>query len=114
MGDDASEDTPFIRTIEGKSIVMMPRNNFPANDLQLWLTPHNPPSVYFESFKDAFDVLYEEAIAGSPKWIEMVIHCHIGARPGLIKSIRRVIDYAKQHGKVWFARGETSLTTCWR
>jgi len=104
IGDDASDDVPFIRKVEGKSIVMMPRNNFPANDLQLWLTPHNPPSVYFESFKDAFDVLYEEGTAGSPKWIEMAIHCHIGARPGLIKSIRRVIDYAKQHEKVWFAR----------
>ena len=41
---------------------------------------------------------------GSPKWIEMVIHCHIGARPGLQMAIRRVIAYAKKHEKVWFAR----------
>ena len=66
--------------------------------------PANPPSVYFDSFKDAFDELYEEGAAGSPKWIEAVIHCHIGARPGLTRSIRRVLQYAKQHPKVWFAR----------
>jgi allantoinase len=104
IGDDASNDVPFLRRVEGKTIVMMPRNNFPANDLQLWLTPSNPPSVYFESFKDAFDCLYEEGRAGSPKWTEVVIHCHIGARPGLALSIRRVIEYAKRHDKVWFAR----------
>ena len=83
---------------------MMPRNNFPANDLILWLHPGNPPSVYFDCFKDAFDLLYEEGTNGSPKWIEMVIHCHIGARPGLQLAISRVIEYAKRHDKVWWAR----------
>jgi peptidoglycan/xylan/chitin deacetylase (PgdA/CDA1 family) len=104
IGDDASDDVPFLRRIDGKTIVMMPRNNLPANDLTLWLTPANPPSVYFDSFKDAFDLLYEEGGNGSPKWMEMVIHCHIGARPGLALAIRRVIEYAKRHDKVWFAR----------
>jgi peptidoglycan/xylan/chitin deacetylase (PgdA/CDA1 family) len=107
IGDDASDDVPFIREMHGRKIVIMPRNNFPANDLTLWLWPANPPAVYFDSFKDAFDELYEEGAAGSPKWIEAVIHCHIGARPGLTRSIRRVIQYAKQHPKVWLAtRGE--------
>jgi len=104
IGDDASDDVPFIRRVDGKAIVMMPRNNFPANDLILWLHPANPPSVYFDSFKEAFDLLYEEGRNGSPKWTEMVIHCHIGARPGLGLTLRRVIDYAKRHEKVWFAR----------
>jgi peptidoglycan/xylan/chitin deacetylase (PgdA/CDA1 family) len=104
VGDDASDDVPFLQRVEGKTIAMMPRNNFPANDLTLWLQPANPPSVYFDSFRDAFDLLYEEGRNGSPKWIEMVIHCHIGARPGLATSIRRVIEYAKKHEKVWFAR----------
>lgn len=104
IGDDASNDVPFIRKVDGKALVMMPRNNFPANDLMLWMKPAQPPNVYFDSFKDAFDLLYEEGTAGSPKWIEMVIHCHIGARPGLQMAIRRVIEYAKRHDKVWFAR----------
>ena len=104
IGDDASDDVPFVREMHGRTVVIMPRNNFPANDLTLWLWPANPPSVYVESFKDAFDELYEEGAAGSPKWIEIVIHCHIGARPGLTRAIRRVLHYAKQHPKVWIAR----------
>jgi allantoinase len=104
IGDDASDDVPFIQEMHGRKIVIMPRNNFPANDLTLWLLPANPPGVYFDSFKDAFDELYEEGEAGSPKWIEIVIHCHIGARPGLTRSIRRVLQYARQRPKVWFAR----------
>jgi len=104
IGDDASDDVPFVREMYGRKIVIMPRNNFPANDLTLWLWPANPPNVYFESFKDAFDELYEEGAAGSPKWIEVVIHCHIGARPGLTRAIRRVLQYAKDHPNVWIAR----------
>lgn len=104
IGDDASDDVPFIREMHGRKIVIMPRNNFPANDLTLWLWPANPPSVYFDSFKDAFDELYDEGASGSPKWIEVVIHCHIGARPGLTRAIRRVLQYAKGHPKVWIAR----------
>jgi allantoinase len=82
----------------------MPRNNFPANDLLLWAVPNNPPSVYWESFKDAFDCLYREGEEGSPKWIEIVIHCHMGARPGLNQTLRKVLDYAKSHTGVWHAR----------
>lgn len=107
IGDDASDDVPFVREMYDRQVVIMPRNNFPANDLTLWLWPANPPSVYFDSFKDAFDELYEEGTAGSPKWIEAVIHCHIGARPGLTRAIRRVLQYAKSHPKVWIApRGD--------
>lgn len=104
IGDDASDDVPFVREMHGRNVVIMPRNNFPANDLTLWLHPANPPSVYFDAFKDAFDELYVEGAEGSPKWIEAVIHCHIGARPGLKRSIRRVLQYAKGHPKVWMAR----------
>jgi peptidoglycan/xylan/chitin deacetylase (PgdA/CDA1 family) len=104
IGDDASDDVPFVREMHGRNVVIMPRNNFPANDLTLWLWPANAPSVYFESFRDAFDELYEEGEAGSPKWIELVIHCHIGARPGLTRVIRKALQYAKQHSKVWIAR----------
>jgi allantoinase len=104
LGDDSSDDVPWIKRIGGKTIVMMPRNNFPANDLLLWTIPSNPPSVYWESFKDAFDCLYEEGVAGSPKWIEIVIHAHMGGRPGLNASIRKVLAYAKSHADVWHAR----------
>ena len=107
IGDDASDDVPFLETLRGKAVVIMPRNNLSSNDLTLWLKPSNPPVVYVDSFKDCFDELYQEGKDGSPKWTEIVIHCHIGGRPGLIPAIRKTIQYAKRHPKVWIAhRGD--------
>ena len=103
-GDDASDDVPFIRKVGEKPYVILPRNNFPANDLILWVKPTNPPSVIFESFKDAFDTLYEEGCNGSPKWIEVVMHSHFAGRATLQPTLRKVFAYARQHERVWYTQ----------
>jgi peptidoglycan/xylan/chitin deacetylase (PgdA/CDA1 family) len=103
-GDDASDDVPFVRKVGDRPYVIMPRNNFPANDLILWVKPTNAPSVLFESFKDAFDTLYEEGCNGSPKWIEVVMHSHFAGRATLIPTMRKVFAYVRQHQGVWYAQ----------
>ena len=103
-GDDASDDLPFLRDSDLGPMVMMPRTNTPHNDLTMWLAPRNPPSIIWESFKNSFDTLYAEGAAGWPKWTEITIHCHIGARPALQPVLRQCFEYAKSHGDVWFAR----------
>ncbi|MDB5999996.1 MAG: hypothetical protein JWP52_1695 [Rhizobacter sp.] len=103
-GDDASDDVPFIRKVGDKPYVILPRNNFPGNDLILWVKPTNAPSVLFESFKDAFDTLYEEGCNGSPKWIEVVMHSHFAGRATLIPTLRKVFAYIRQHQNVWYAQ----------
>jgi peptidoglycan/xylan/chitin deacetylase (PgdA/CDA1 family) len=103
-GDDASDDIPFVRQTDGGPMVMMPRTNSPHNDLTMWLLPRNSPEIIWEGFKNSFDQLYEEGGAGSPRWIEITLHCHIAGRPTLQPIIRRCFDYAKQHDDVWFAR----------
>jgi allantoinase len=70
----------------------------------MWMRPRNQPSILLEGFKETFDQLYAEGLAGSPKWIEMTLHCHMAGRPTLIPTIRRCIEYAKQHVGVWYAR----------
>jgi peptidoglycan/xylan/chitin deacetylase (PgdA/CDA1 family) len=104
-GDRASDDLPFVEQTAHGPMVLMPRVNTPANDLTMWLKPKNPPSIIWEQFKDTFDTLWAEGAAGCPKWIEIVIHCHIGGRPTLQPTIRRCFDYVKQHeAGVWHAR----------
>lgn len=103
-GDDASDDVPFVQYIDDKPLVMVPRVNHPTNDLGVWLKPMNPPSVYFEGAKDTFDVLYEEGRQGSPKWVDLLLHCHIGARPVLIAAFEKALRYTKGFEGVWFAR----------
>ncbi len=103
-GDDASDDLPFLRDTAAGPMVVMPRVNIPQNDLIQWVYPKNPPSIMWDGFKDTFDELYAEGTAGSPKWIEMTLHCHMAGRPTLQPVLRKIIAYAKQHDGVWFAR----------
>jgi allantoinase len=111
-GDDASDDLPFIRDTEHGPMVIMPRTNTPQNDLTMWLAPRNPPSVLWEGFRNTFDTLYAEGEAGSPKWMEITLHCHIGGRPTLQPVIRQCFEYAKQHDGVWFARRRDVAEWC--
>jgi hypothetical protein len=103
-GDDASDDVPFVRLIGGKPLVVVPRVNFPTNDLIVWQRPQNPPSAYYEGFKETFDYLYEEGREGNPKWVDLLLHCDLGGRPTLMPVFERAIRYALGFDRVWFAR----------
>jgi hypothetical protein len=99
-----SDDLPFVRDTPAGPIVVMPRTNIPHNDLVMWqMTTKNPPGVIWEGWKDTFDQLYGEGVAGRPKWTEITVHLHIGGRPTLIPTIRRCLEYAKSHDGVYFA-----------
>lgn len=103
-GDDASDDVPFVKKINGKTLVMVPRINFPTNDLLVWINPQNPPSAYFNGFKETFEFLYDEGRRGSPKWIDLLLHSDMGGRPTLIGVFEKALRYAKGFERVWFAR----------
>jgi peptidoglycan/xylan/chitin deacetylase (PgdA/CDA1 family) len=102
-GDEAADDLPYLRETAKGTMVIMPRTNILHNDLGIWLSPKNPPSVVWEGFKGTFDTLYAEGTRGSPKWTEITLHCHIAGRPTLIPTVRQCLAYAQQHDGVWFA-----------
>ena len=105
-GDLPGPDIPEHRIINGKPLVIMPRLDY-ANDHSLIFHPKNPAQVYFESFKIAFDYLYAEGQAGSPKLIDALVHAHIGGRPNIIGVFGECIRYAKGFKDVWFCtKGE--------
>lgn len=103
-GDDASDDMPFLRKVGDKSLMIVPRVNFPTNDLIVWQNPQNPPSAYYEGFKETFDFLYEEGKRGNAKWVDLLLHCDIGGRPTLMPVFERALRYARGFEGVWFAR----------
>ncbi len=105
-GDLPGPDIPEHRVINGKPLVIMPRLDY-ANDHSLVFHPKNPARFYFESFKTAFDYLYAEGTAGSPKLIDALVHAHIGGRPNIIGVFEECIRYAKGFKDVWFCtKGE--------
>ncbi len=105
-GDLPGPDIPEHRMINGKPLVIMPRLDY-ANDHSLVFHPKNPARFYFDSFKTAFDYLYAEGAAGSPKLIDALVHAHIGGRPNIIGVFEECIRYAKGFKDVWFCtKGE--------
>jgi peptidoglycan/xylan/chitin deacetylase (PgdA/CDA1 family) len=110
-GDDASDDLPFVKATEHGDIVIMPVTGYAANDLGMWLTPRNPPSVIWEGFKDTFDHLMEEGRAGLAGWTEIVLHCHVAGRPTLIPTVKRCLDYASSRGALIVPRRDLAEWT---
>lgn len=105
-GDLPGPDIPERRMVSGKPLVIMPRLDY-ANDHSLVFHPKNPARFYFESFKTAFDYLYAEGKAGSPKLIDALVHAHIGGRPNIIGVFEECIRYARGFKDVWFCtKGE--------
>jgi peptidoglycan/xylan/chitin deacetylase (PgdA/CDA1 family) len=105
-GDLPGPDIPEHRMVKGKPLVIMPRLDY-ANDLSLIFNAKNPARVYFDSFKTAFDYLYAEGEAGSPKLIDALVHAHIGGRPNIIGVFEECVRYAKSFKDVWFCtKGE--------
>ena len=103
-GDDMSDDLPFLKDTKHGKMVMLPRVNLPHNDLWMWATARNPPDFMWQGWKATFDQLYREGLDGVPKWCELTLHAHMGARPTMIPAVRQMLNYAKKHKGVWFTR----------
>lgn len=104
VGDDASDDLPFVQQTKSGPFVTLPRTNIFTNDIAAWIFPSNPPSVFWENFKDTFDQLYQEGVDGAPKWLSMTLHCHMAGRPTMSNTIRKCLDYVRQHEGVYHCR----------
>jgi putative urate catabolism protein len=76
-----------------------------ANDMR-FATPQgfNSGDQFFAYLKDTFDVLYAEGRDGSPKMMNIGLHCRLVGRPGRMAALKRFVDYVLSHDKVWVAR----------
>jgi allantoinase len=62
---------------------------------------------FFESLKDAFDVLYAEGDPSgldSPKMMSVGLHCRLIGQPARAAGLAKFLDYILQHEHVWCAR----------
>jgi peptidoglycan/xylan/chitin deacetylase (PgdA/CDA1 family) len=64
----------------------------------------NAGDQFFNYLKDAFDVLYQEGAEGSPKMLNIGLHCRLVGRPGRVAALARFVDYVLGHEKVWIPR----------
>jgi peptidoglycan/xylan/chitin deacetylase (PgdA/CDA1 family) len=101
--DDVSDDLPFVEHTAHGPLVMLPRITTFTNDITAVIFPRNPPSAFFENFKDTFDESYREAELGNPKMVGITVHAHMAGRLTLLPMLRRCFDYMKKHDDVYTA-----------
>ena len=104
ISDAYADDLPYWYQHKDKDQLIIPYT-LDCNDMR-FATPQgfNSGDQFFTHLKDAFDTLYTEGETGSPKMMNIGLHCRLAGRPGRAAAIKRFIEYAKSHEKVWFAR----------
>jgi peptidoglycan/xylan/chitin deacetylase (PgdA/CDA1 family) len=60
---------------------------------------------FFVYMRDAFDLLYEEGLKGSPKLLSIGLHDRLIGRPGRASGLIRLLEYMRSRDRVWFCRG---------
>jgi putative urate catabolism protein len=115
--DDYSDDLPFWTEVAGprgdKRAQLIVPYTLDANDMR-FATPQgfNSGDQFFSYLKDSFDTLYAEG-AETPRMMSIGLHCRLVGRPGRIAALKRFIEHAKSHDKVWFCR-RIDIARHWR
>lgn len=100
--DFRDADLPYIvATLGDRRLVSLPRTD-EINDMFLIRRNGNPPGVYVEYFKRAFDRLYKEGQT-APKVLSCVAHATLIGRPWGASALMECIEYAQSFPDVWIA-----------
>ncbi|MFT7681923.1 MAG: putative urate catabolism protein [Moritella dasanensis] len=103
--DAYDDDLPYWVKANNQPHLVIPYT-LDVNDMR-FATPQgfNSGEQFFQYLKDSFDTLYAEG-AESPKMMSVGLHCRLVGRPGRIASLKRFLDYVKQHDDVWLCTRE--------
>jgi allantoinase len=102
--DSYADDLPYWTAVDGTNHLVVPYT-LDTNDMR-FASPGGFGSgdEFFAHLRDAFDVLYAEGVAGSPKMLSIGLHCRLVGRPARIAAVERFLDHVQSHDKVWIAR----------
>lgn len=104
VSDSYADDLPYWHSADGRDQLIIPYT-LDTNDMRFATAQgFNSGDQFFAYLKDSFDTLYAEGLAGSPKMLNIGLHCRLAGRPGRIAALARFIDYARGHDRVWFTR----------
>ncbi|MGY8999378.1 MAG: allantoinase PuuE [Rhodospirillales bacterium] len=110
--DDYSDELPFWSKIENSPHLIIPYS-LDSNDMRFAAAQgFNAGDQFFNYLKDSFDTLYTEGEA-TPKMMSVGLHCRIVGRPGRFQALKKFVEYARSHDKVWFAR-RVDIAHHWR
>lgn len=118
ISDTYDDDLPYWLDHDGHGRPIDPQLIIPytldANDMRFATAQgFNTGDHFLAYLKDAFDTLYAEGKAGSPKMMSVGLHCRLIGRPGRALALRKFIDYVKGHDRVWLPR-RIDIAEHWR
>ncbi|MGF1679798.1 allantoinase PuuE [Photobacterium minamisatsumaniensis] len=101
--DAYDDDLPYWHEEGDKPQLVIPYT-LDVNDMRFATAQgFNSGEQFFQYLKDTFDTLYEEGET-APKMMSVGLHCRLIGKPGRIASLKRFLDYVKQHDNVWLCR----------
>ncbi|QDG78935.1 allantoinase PuuE [Labrenzia sp. PHM005] len=104
ISDTYDDDLPYWLKMDGRDQLIIPYT-LEANDMRFSVSPGwSSGEDFFDYLKNAFDVLYAEGEAGSPKMMSIGLHCRLIGRPGKLAALKKFIDYIQGHANVWCPR----------
>jgi len=103
--DFDNDDQPVLMDVGGRPFVSMPYGAG-VSDLQAFHTHHASAASFEAMIRDAFDVLYREAVErGSGRVVGISLHPYIVGVPHRIGALERGLDHICGHRGVWRATG---------
>lgn len=111
--DSLADELPYwVETAYGPHLVIP--YSYEANDNRFDANSgFSTGQDFFEYMRDAFDFLYEEGAAGSPKLLSIGLHDRLIGRPGRAGGLVKFLQHATSHEGVWFCRG-IDIAQHWR
>ncbi|MEE4022730.1 allantoinase PuuE [Gordonia sp. PKS22-38] len=115
--DSYADDLPYwVKVPRGDDQVdhLVVPYTLDTNDMR-FASPGGFPSgeQFFAHLRDAFDVLYAEGVAGSPKMLSVGLHCRLVGRPARLAALERFLDHIQSHDDVWITR-RIDIAEHWR
>jgi allantoinase len=102
--DSYADDLPYWTAVDGTDHLVVPYT-LDTNDMRFAIAGgFGSGDAFFTHLRDAFDVLYAEGEAGSPKMLSIGLHARLVGRPARVAALERFLDHLQAHDKVWVAR----------
>jgi allantoinase len=99
--DAYNDDLPYWTQVAGRRHLVIPYS-FDNNDSRLQRGgDFSTGEEFFTYCRDAFDWLYRQGAAGSPRMMSIGLHGRIIGRPGRIGALARLIAHVQRHERIW-------------
>ncbi|HTJ92368.1 MAG TPA: allantoinase PuuE [Pararobbsia sp.] len=109
--DAYNDELPYWTQVAGQPHLVVPYS-LVNNDAKFIRGSAATGNDFYESLRDAFDLLYEEG-ARTPKMMSVGLHLRLSGHPARAAGLKRFLDYVSGHDGVWVCR-RADIARHWR